>query len=212
MLRESGLGRRYLKWVELVPVPFCQRLALSPNHLTFLALFFSLLILPAYVHSLWLGGLAVLAAGALDTLDGGLARRTGRQSKTGAFLDSVFDRYSDFFIHLGLWLYFWTHYPPLLTAATLLLFFLLLGSFMVSYTRARGEGLGLSAAVGFFGRGERILTLGLGSLLADLFPRLQPAAAWARTEVLVLGLVSLLVLGVHLSALQRIIYLARRLR
>ena len=78
MLRESGLGRRYLKWVEAVPVPFCQRLGLSPNHLTFLAFFLSLLIPAAYLHSLWLGGLTVLAAGALDTLYGSLARRTGR--------------------------------------------------------------------------------------------------------------------------------------
>jgi phosphatidylglycerophosphate synthase len=211
VLRESGLGQRYLRWVELVPVPFCQRLALRPNQLTFLALLFSLLIPPAYVHSLWLGALAVLTAGALDTLDGSLARRTGRQSKTGAFLDSVFDRYSDFFIHLGLWLYFWTRAPRLLAAATLLLFFLLLGSFMVSYTRARGEGLGLSVTAGFFGRGERVLTLGLGSLLADLFSRLQPAALGIRADVLVLGLLALLTLGVHISALQRILYLVRRL-
>jgi CDP-diacylglycerol---glycerol-3-phosphate 3-phosphatidyltransferase len=212
VLRESGLGRRYLKWVEAVPVPFCQRLALRPNHLTFLALFFSLLIPPAYLHSLWLGGLTVLAAGALDTLDGGLARRTGRQSNSGAFLDSVSDRYSDFFMHLGLWLHFWAYYPRLLTVTTLLLFFLLLGSFMVSYARARGEGLGLSTSVGFFGRGERILTLGLGSVLADCSSWFQPAATGVPGHDLLIGLLGLLALGVHISALQRIGYLARHLR
>lgn len=212
MLRESGLGRRYLKWLEAVPVPFCQRLALSPNHLTFLALFFSLLIPPAYFHALWLGGLTVLAAGALDTLDGSLARRTGRQSNSGAFLDSVLDRYSDFFMHLGLWLHFWAYHPRLLTVATLLLFFLLLGSYMVSYARARGEGLGLSTSAGLWGRGERILALGLGSLFFELPPRLWPGADWAQNQLGFLGLLGLLVLGVHFTAIRRILYLYRNLR
>jgi CDP-diacylglycerol---glycerol-3-phosphate 3-phosphatidyltransferase len=212
MLRESGLGQRYLRWVEAVPVPLCQRLALSPHQLTFLALFFSLLIPPAYVQSLWLGGLVVLLAGALDTLDGALARRTGRQSKSGAFLDSVLDRYSDFFIHLGLWLHFWTRYPSLLAVATLVLFFLLLGSFLVSYARARGEGLGLATSVGFFGRGERILTLGLGSILAGSLSWFQPAGAQALQPELLIGLLTLLAFGVHVSAVQRIVYLTRNLR
>jgi CDP-diacylglycerol--glycerol-3-phosphate 3-phosphatidyltransferase len=212
MLRESELGRRYLRWVESVPVPFCQRLALSPNHLTLLALCCSLLVPPAYLHSLGMGGLAVLVAGVLDTLDGALARRTGRQSKSGAFLDSVSDRYGDFLVHLGLGLYFWVHHPDLLALATLILSLLLLGSFMVSYARARGEGLGLSTSVGFFGRGERILTLGLGSILIDCLSRVQPDVRYFPWPYLFIGLLTLLALGVHVSALQRIVYLSRHLR
>jgi CDP-diacylglycerol---glycerol-3-phosphate 3-phosphatidyltransferase len=95
---------------------------------------------------------------------------------------------------------------------TLLLFFLLLGSFMVSYARARGEGLGLSTSVGFFGRGERILALGLGSILVDCSSWFQPAATRFPGHYLLLGLLGLLALGVHISALQRIVYLARHLR
>jgi CDP-diacylglycerol--glycerol-3-phosphate 3-phosphatidyltransferase len=211
MLRESRWGRRYLQWVEAGPVPLCRRLALQPIHLTFLALGVSLLIPGAYAHSLGLGGLAVLAAGILDTFDGSLARRTGCQTGSGAFLDSVFDRYSDFLIHLGLWIFFWTRQPRLLVPATLLLLFMLLGSFMVSYARARGEGLGLSTSVGFFGRGERILALGLGSLLIDSLTLVQADLAGASGPYLVLGLLALVALGVNLSALRRIVYLARHL-
>lgn len=212
MLRESKLGQGYLKWVERVPVPLCDRVSLRPNQLTFLTLGFSLLILPAYGHSLGWGGIAVLLAGALDTLDGALARKTGRQTKTGAFLDSVFDRTSDFFIHLGLWLYFWFQVPSLLTPVTLLLFFHLHGSYLVSYARARGEGLGLSARVGFFGRGERILALGLGSIASALLGRAFPFHPWVRDHFFLVGLLILLVIGVHLSALKRIVYLARHLK
>lgn len=211
VLRESKLGQRYLHWVGQVPVPLLHRLDFRPNQLTLLALLFSLLILPAYVHSLGLGGVSLLLAGALDTLDGSLARRTGRQSAAGAFLDSVFDRTSDFLMHLGIWVYFRVHLPTLLTPATLLLFFHLHGSFLVSYARARGEGLGLSTSAGLWGRGERILALGLGSLFFELPPRIWPGADWAQNQLGFLVLLGLLVVGVHCSAARRIQFLYRNL-
>jgi hypothetical protein len=83
---------------------------------------------------------------------------------------------------------------------------------MVSYARARGEGLGLSTSVGFFGRGERIVTLGLGSVVADCSSWFQPAATGVPGHYLLIGLLGLLALGVHISALQRSGYLARHLR
>lgn len=211
MFRESKLGHRYLKWVEEVPVPWFARRAFKPNHLTFLALFFSLLTIPAYLYSLWLGGIGVLIAGIIDTLDGGLARRTDQKTKSGAFLDSVLDRYSDFFMVLGIWFFFLTHPNPQQLLITPLLFLFLSGSFLVSYSRARGEGLGLSVSVGTFGRAERVVFLGVGSICNDGLTGLFPTQGWLADYWFMVFLLSLLTIGTHCTAFQRIAYLVKKL-
>ncbi len=208
MLRETKFGIRYLDWVEKVPVPFLYRLDLKPNHISLIGLFFSLLTIPAYSYSLWLGGIGVLVSGAIDSLDGGLARKAKQQTSSGAFLDSVLDRYSDFFAVFGIWLYF--SFNPanngqiLITA---LLFLFLTGSFLVSYSRARGEGLGLSVSVGYFGRAERVITLGIGSIITDLLIVIFPTQTWAADHFFFIAILFLLTLGTHLTALQRICFL-----
>ena len=212
MLRESKLGRLYLQWVEAFPTALLQRKSCKPNHLTFSALIVSILVIPAYLHSFWLGGLTVLLAGALDTLDGSLARKTGQTSRSGAFLDSVMDRYSDFFIFLGLWAALVLRTPQWTIRITLLIFFCLQGSALVSYARARGEGLGISTSVGLFGRAERLVTLSLGSIVNDLLRGVWPRLPWLEHQGFLLAVLLLLTLGVHLSALQRIIVLSRQLK
>jgi CDP-diacylglycerol---glycerol-3-phosphate 3-phosphatidyltransferase len=212
LLRESKLGNRYLKWVKKVPVPILSHLALKPNHLSVTGLFFSLLTIPAYCYSLWLGGIGVLVSGAIDTLDGGLARNDNQQTRSGAFLDSVLDRYSDFFSVFGIWLYFSINPPnnfQILISALLLLF--LTGSFLVSYSRARGEGLGISVSMGYFGRAERVITLGIGSIISDLLTVIFPTQTWAANHLFFIALLLLLSLGTHFTALQRILFLFNRL-
>lgn len=211
LIRESKLGTRYLKWIEKNPVSLFHRLAIKPIHLTFIAFFFSLMTIPAYGYALWLGGIGVLVSGAIDTMDGGLARKADQQSRSGAFLDSVLDRYSDFCAVFGIWVYFLRHpviHPVFITA---LLFLFLTGSFMVSYSRARGEGLGVSTSEGFFSRAERVILLGAGSVLNDGLIRLFPSQSWLADHLFILILLLLLTLGTHITALQRIIYLAKNL-
>ena len=212
MLRESRFGSRYLKWVEEVPVPFLYHRALKPNHLSIIGLFFSLLTIPAYSYSLWLGGIGVLVSGAIDTVDGGLARKADHQTRSGAFLDSVLDRYSDFFAIFGIWLYFTfnsiNNRQILITA---LLFLFLTGSFLVSYSRARGQGLGLSVEVGYFGRAERVITLGIGSIMSDLLIIIFSSQTWAVDHLFFIAILLLLAVGTHLTALKRILYLFRNL-
>jgi phosphatidylglycerophosphate synthase len=212
LLRESKLGHTYLKWVERVPVPFFRRLAFKPNHLTFLAFFFSGLAIPAYSYALWSGGIGVLISGAFDTIDGGLARKTGQKTLSGAFLDSILDRYSDFFAVFGIWIFFQGHPIRQQTLITPLLIIFLTGSFMVSYARARGEGLGLSVSIGFFGRGERVICLGLGSIMNDLLIALFPLQTWLAGHLFFVALLVFLSLGTHFTALQRILYLSKHLR
>jgi CDP-diacylglycerol--glycerol-3-phosphate 3-phosphatidyltransferase len=211
LLRESKLGQSYLKWVQEIPVSFFHRLSLKPNHLTFLALFISILTVPAYLYSLWLGGIGVLISGVLDTIDGGLARKADQKTKAGAFLDSVLDRYSDFLTLFGIWLFFLLHPVQLQLLITPLLFLLLIGSFMVSYSRARGEGLGLSVSIGLLGRAERVVCLGGGSIINDLLIGIFPSQVWLRDQLFFIALLTLLVIGTHLTALQRILYLSKNL-
>jgi phosphatidylglycerophosphate synthase len=99
-------------------------------------------------------------AGILDVLDGRLARQSGRQTSAGALVDSVADRWGELFAFAG---YAWfLHDSPWLLAV----FAALGGSTMVSYTRARAEGLGLSVRGGLMQRAERIVLVAGGTLLA----------------------------------------------
>jgi len=109
-----------------------------------------------------LAGILTLLGGFCDTMDGSIARTTGRASRFGALLDSVVDRYSEFIMYLGIGAYF-INYEDYSTAAGT--FLALCGSFMVSYARARAESLGFEAKLGFMQRPERIVLIGLGALI-----------------------------------------------
>ncbi|MCL5962697.1 MAG: CDP-alcohol phosphatidyltransferase family protein [Chloroflexi bacterium] len=136
---------------------------MTPNILTIIALLLNgVAAAVVAVGYLSMGGILVMLFGAFDTLDGALARVTGKSSKFGAFLDSTLDRYSEAFVFFGLLVLFSVRGD---VQATLLVYAVLVGSLMVSYTRARAEGLGLDCEVGLLPRPERIILLGLGLIL-----------------------------------------------
>ena len=113
-------------------------------------------------------GVCLWLFSATDTLDGALARATGRVTVFGAFLDSVSDRYAEAAVFFGIAWYYQATVNPRGVALTYLA---LVGSLMVSYARARAEGVGLQAAeVGWFQRPERIVLLGVGLLLTPFLP------------------------------------------
>jgi phosphatidylglycerophosphate synthase len=105
------------------------------------------------------------AGGVLDILDGRMARATGRQTAAGALFDSVADRWAELFVFTG---YAWhlrhTDWLLAVMAASA-------GSIMVSYTRARGEGLGVELKVGAMQRAERIVLVVVGTLIASALAR-----------------------------------------
>jgi len=115
-------------------------------------------------HVRW-AGLLVLLGGAWDIFDGQVARVGGLASKFGSFYDSTLDRISEIVVFLGL-LSLYNRYGRELGDVWMVyaLFMAMGGSLMVSYTRARAEGLGLDCKVGFMQRPERVVLLGLGSL------------------------------------------------
>ncbi|MCC6175321.1 MAG: CDP-alcohol phosphatidyltransferase family protein [Chloroflexi bacterium] len=111
-----------------------------------------------------IAGALFLVVNALDFLDGAVARAAGTAGAYGAFLDSVLDRYSEAVVFLGLLVWFARGDDVTALAATGLA---LVGSFMVSYCRARAEGLGLDCEVGLFQRPERIVVLGIGMIVHE---------------------------------------------
>jgi phosphatidylglycerophosphate synthase len=133
-----------------------------------------------------------------DTLDGALARATNRVTRFGAFLDSVCDRYAEAGVFLGV---VWWYQSIGNGLGVALAYVAIIGSLMVSYSRARAEGIGLEAAdVGWFQRPERIVALGLGFLAAQLVP-----------EVLLVVLAILAVLTT-VTVIQRVVHVARALQ
>jgi CDP-diacylglycerol--glycerol-3-phosphate 3-phosphatidyltransferase len=166
------------------------RFRLRPNHLTVLGLGVSLLAGLAFAlgRVRWAGGLLILAS-LFDLFDGSLARVSGQVTPFGAFLDSVIDRYSDLLVLLGVLFLFIRAGrigEILLTMATLI------GTVMVSYTKARAQAIGVACDVGLMERPERQLCLIAGAVFHLLTP-----ALWVLAVL------------VNVTALQRILF-ARR--
>ena len=187
--------RPHARRVAEYPARLLARAGVTPNALTLLGLVLNAVV--ALVLALGyplLGGVLVLGANAFDMLDGALARVSGKGSRFGAFFDSTLDRYAEGLIYLGVmaWLF------RMGDAASLLAAYLsVVGSFMVSYARARAEGLGVEGEVGLLPRPERILLLALALMLHQYL--LSP----------VLWLLALLT---NFTAVQRILYARKALQ
>ena len=163
---------------------------ITPNALTFINL--ALSIVAAYVIAtghLTLGGVLVLVSGLFDLLDGALARFTGQTTKFGAVLDSTFDRISEAATLCGLAI--WYVSQEAATLGIVLIFVVLIGSFLVSYVRARAEGLGWDCRVGLFTRAERVIVLAAGLLIS---------------QILIIAL-CILAVFVFVTVVQRLVYL-----
>jgi phosphatidylglycerophosphate synthase len=174
--------------------PLLVRLGVRPDLLTFAQLGMSILAGIAYAGGcIFLGGWLILGCGVLDLLDGGLARHTTQATRRGAFLDSVIDRYAEFFTFCGLGIFFSSSWMLGIVA------FGFLGSMMVSYTRARAEGLGVECHGGLMQRGERYVLLGVSSFLSAVLNHLS---CRSTHSILIVGLVLLAVLT-NLTALSR---------
>lgn len=112
------------------------------------------------------GGFTILIAGLFDMIDGRLARVSGLSSDFGALYDSVLDRYSEMVMFLGICYYLIAQDYFL---SSLFAFIALIGSVMVSYTRARAEGLGIDCSVGFMQRPARVVTIGVSAMFCGIF-------------------------------------------
>jgi len=148
------------------PIDFFIRLNIHPNFFTILGLLIAILAAIFYaVGEIRLGGVCVLLAGMSDTFDGKIARKQGIASKFGAVFDSSLDRYAEFLMFFGLGAYFLQRGDQVSIITAIVAFIALIGSVMVSYVRARAEGIGYECKVGVMQRAERIVFTGVSSLI-----------------------------------------------
>jgi len=154
-------------------VSFLARIGLTPNSITIIGFLVTILASGILVYGAEVGlrddskyitlfGVTLLLAGVFDMLDGHLARKTGKMSVFGAFFDSIIDRYSEMVMFFGI-AYYLVSFDYFLSG--IFSFIAMIGSIMVSYARARGEGLGYDCKVGMMQRPERILLIGITAIL-----------------------------------------------
>ncbi len=172
----KAAGRSLVYYVFTPFVNFCIKFGISANMITVLGLLLNLLAAGFLVYAAELqtrdnysllgwAGFTILIAGLMDMVDGRLARVSQSDSNSGALFDSVIDRYSEMFMFLGI-CYYLISYDYFLSS--LFAFIAMIGSVMVSYTRARAEGLGVDCSVGSMQRPERVMIVGFAAMFCGI--------------------------------------------
>lgn len=141
------------------------RSRINPNALTFIGLLINIGCGVLYGYGMFFkAGLLMILANVFDMLDGQVARLRGRVTRFGAFFDSVIDRYSDIIVYVGIMVFYARDTEKHSTLLVALTGLALVGSVMVSYSRARAESLDIACKVGFLERPERVVLLIIASL------------------------------------------------
>lgn len=160
------------------------RSPINPNVLTFIGLLINIGCGVLYGYGMFFrAGLLMILANVFDMLDGQVARRRGRVTRFGAFFDSTIDRYSDIIVYVGIMVFYARDTDKHSTLLVALTGLALVGSVMVSYSRARAESLDIACKVGFLERPERVVLLIIGSLTefgpaANPFLHKMPQVLW----------------------------------
>ncbi len=160
-----------------------------------------------------IAGAIILFAGLMDMLDGRVARVGNMANKYGALYDSVVDRFSELYMFLGICYYLISHDYFL---SSLFAFIAMIGSIMVSYTRARAEGLGVDCSVGIMQRPERILIVGVSAVLCGVTSSIIGADFKVEVDWLPVPLfetisiftfpIFILAIGANITAYRRLIF------
>lgn len=154
-------------------ISLLEKTGVTPNGITIIGFLITIasaviLIIGAEIGSrgdskyiMWFG-IILLLAGVFDMLDGQLARKTNKMTEFGALFDSVIDRYSEMVMFFGIAYYLVSNHYFL---SSVFAFIAMIGSIMVSYVRARAEGLNVECNVGMMQRPERVLLIGISAIL-----------------------------------------------
>lgn len=161
----SAIGNGATRILDTIVRAIVRTRIITPNILTLTGLLINVYCAWLYgVGDFFTGGLVLVFANVFDMLDGRVARMQGRVTRFGAFFDSVIDRYSDLIVFVGIMVYYARDTAAHSTLYVALTGIVLIGSVMISYTRARAEGLDIACKVGFLERPERVVLLIIGSL------------------------------------------------
>ena len=166
-----------------------RRIDVNPNTVTVTGFIVTAVAAIALTQNLLAGGILIITGGIFDLLDGVIARVNNKATDFGAFLDSVLDRYSDAFLLLGFSLYFLKKDSMtgfMLSIGTMI------GALIISYAKARAEGLGEKCDTGLMERPERIILMAFGALTGWIFP--------------VMWIMAILT---HVTVIQRILYVRK---
>jgi CDP-diacylglycerol--glycerol-3-phosphate 3-phosphatidyltransferase len=165
----------------------------NPNFFTLLGFFATLVASLLILKELWfLAGLTIILSGLFDLFDGVVARKFGKVTALGGFLDSVLDRYSDLILLLALLIYYLRKGEPDLVILTS---FVSMGTVLIPYVRAKAEALQVPCTIGLMERAERIILLSIGTLFQ-----------WMEPVLWILAILT------HFTVLQRIYYVWKKLR
>jgi CDP-diacylglycerol---glycerol-3-phosphate 3-phosphatidyltransferase len=174
-------------------IPLLLKTKLTPDIVTWIGLFINI-IATVFIATnyLLIGGILILLSGLFDILDGALARYTNKTTRFGALLDSTFDRLSEALSLFGLLLLYINGGH---TLEILLIFIVMVGSFLISYIRARSEGLNIDNRAGLFTRSERVILLALGLMVNQV-------------------LITLIILAIFtfITTIQRLVYVWQQLK
>lgn len=195
-------------WMFRIPVRLCIALGITANMITFGSLILTVIAAVSISQGYFgLGGWMLLFAFTCDSWDGIVARATGTVSVTGEFFDSTIDRYNDLITFLGFMYYFRNDGIPIF-----IVLLAMVGSTLVSYTRAKGEAVGVDPNVGYMQRHERAVWIGVSTALSPIL------AAYIETDathpiyhlsVVVMALVAIMT---NITAIWRIRFVMAGLR
>jgi CDP-diacylglycerol--glycerol-3-phosphate 3-phosphatidyltransferase len=187
-------------------VRWVSRSRINPNALTFIGLLINIGCGVLYGYGMFFrAGLLMILANVFDMLDGQVARLRGRVTRFGAFFDSVIDRYSDIIVYVGIMVFYARDTEKHSTLLVALTGLALVGSVMVSYSRARAESLDIACKVGFLERPERVVLLIIGSL-TEIGPASNPFLHKVPQVLWVLAVLS------HWTVVHRVYHTWRELR
>ena len=151
-------------------------------------------------------GLLILFGASFDMIDGAVARARTSTNSSGALLDSVIDRYSEAVIFLGALIYF-HHLQNFI--GVVLVFAAVIGSILVSYVRAKAEGLQIECKVGLMQRPERIILLALGVLVQGVIPdqyTFVQLNGIVLKGIILFGVFVILAVTAHITAIHRLVF------
>ena len=213
------MNRKYMRdllsrYYEDPVVRFFDKVGFSPNGVTFLGLLITLLAAGFVSQGQFIfGAILILLGGALDLIDGGLARHKEQSSSFGALLDSVIDRIQEAAVLLGLLIYYLlgTCNSNLINEAlfkslsismcdlgVLFSYTAFVASVMVSYLRARSEGLGIECKIGIMTRPERVIAVAFGIFISH----------WFESSIIVV--LALMTFFGFFTVIQRIVHTSKR--
>ena len=209
-MHETFIGlffREYWYWVNKPFINFFIYFKIKPNTITSVSLV--LAFISAYFYYLGNFGLAgwiLIVSATLDIIDGRVARTTNTVTKSGAYWDSCVDRYSEGVVFLGIALYYQNNFIALLSTIAALI-----GSELVSYTKARGEAIGVTTNRGVMQRAERLSILCVVSVLHPFFQVLFKNTS-VNPEIVMISAMILMAVTTNLTAATRMRIIFREIK